>query len=451
MRPLDEIDFKKRAWVPESGWPFEKSHLEEFYKRAQKLCGIEPADFKIDNWDNQNDRRCLPFNKYLIKTVLFKFTKKSDFIDHHLQHISRAKNIKIYIHANVVEIIPDEAANSISSIRIANLAGKTFSVKSKFYIIAAGALETARLLLASNKKLINGIGNEYDIVGRYFMEHPHCRIGFTVPKSEEIYQLTKFYNKVQYVNNIPVIAKIALTANSLTNHNLLNQVIDLSPKIISRAKINRYPLVNSSGVEALKIIKRHGFKFNHFTENFSVAIKDIDNILLALYRKIKTRFFMKFDKSVINTFYLLSVSEQVPNSNSRVILSNEKDALGTHRIKLDWRLTSQDIKSMHKTMNLMDREFQRLGLGKIIIRIYEHLPNDGIRGGWHHLGTTRMHNSPKKGVVDANCKIHNINNLFIAGPSVFPTGGYANPSLTIVALSIRLADYVKAKFKEVGL
>jgi choline dehydrogenase-like flavoprotein len=279
------------------------------------------------------------------------------------------------------------------------------------------------------------------------MEHPHCTIGLTVPPSKGVFHQTRFYNDVQRVSNTPVIAKLCLSESRMRSHRLLNQVIDLTPKVIPQAEISKYPLIDTAGIHALKEIRKHGLRTPQLKHHLGIAAKDAYNIYRAVYRMHKAWLWKIFIKANVNTYHLLSVSEQVPNPNSRVTLTKEKDQLGMQRIALDWQLTAQDMDSIHQTVKHMDDGFRQIGLGKIFIRIYNTLPNPAIRGGWHHMGTTRMHRHPYKGVVDPDCKIHTMQNLYIAGPSVFPTGGYANPSLTVVALAIRLADHIKHNFQ----
>jgi choline dehydrogenase-like flavoprotein len=145
----------------------------------------------------------------------------------------------------------------------------------------------------------------------------------------------------------------------------------------------------------------------------------------------------------IPVFLLNHMAEQAPNPSSRVTLGQERDALGQNRVQLDWHLSPIDIKSMIRAQGIIDEELRHAGLGRLRIELEDETPPGDLHGGWHHMGTTRMHVDPQKGVVDENCKVHGISNLFIAGSSVFPTGGYANPVLTIVALAIRLADHIK--------
>lgn len=144
--------------------------------------------------------------------------------------------------------------------------------------------------------------------------------------------------------------------------------------------------------------------------------------------------------------------EQAPNPESRVKLSSAQDAMGLNQVLLDWKFTKLEKRSALAFIKTIGKEFGRLGLGRVMIRDWLLEDNDewgeDLHGSFHHLGTTRMTDDPKRGVVDRNCRVHGVYNLYIAGGSVFATAGATNPTLTIVALSLRLADHLK---KELGL
>ena len=137
------------------------------------------------------------------------------------------------------------------------------------------------------------------------------------------------------------------------------------------------------------------------------------------------------------------MAEQQPNPDSRVLLGEDKDELGMRRIKLNWQLTDMDIWSIRRAQELLHQECVHAKFGVVEIEMENNRVPAGIHGGYHHMGTTRMHTDPKRGVVDPNCRIHGMSNVYITGAQVFPTVGYANPLLTIVALAIRLADHLK--------
>jgi choline dehydrogenase-like flavoprotein len=154
-------------------------------------------------------------------------------------------------------------------------------------------------------------------------------------------------------------------------------------------------------------------------------------------------------------FHLMTRQEQAPNPDSRVTLSAEKDALGMPRAKLDWRMTELDKRSIRAFYQLLGTEIGRTGMGRVQIRDWllddDRTWPSSISGGWHHMGTTRMHADPRQGVVDVNCRVHGLGNLYVAGSSVYPTAGAANPTLTLVALSLRLSDHLKSTLAASGL
>ena len=441
MRPLDEMDFEERDWVPYSGWPFSKSHLDPFYDRAQTVCKIEPCTYDVEDWEDNEQRPRLPIIGDGAKTVIFKFGSRYPFIRDYIDQIKRAANISVYINANVVEIETAPLNRNITRLHVATLNGKRLWVSAKLFVLAAGTIENARLLLVSNKIQKTGLGNDYDLVGRFFMEHPHCSAGPFIPANQSLFKSTSLYNDIHVVKGTPIIGKVSLSEKIIRRERLLNQVLQLYPRVIPKTFLYRYPIVESESVRALIHMMRRGV--DDFGKQVRIIMKGLDDVCVAAYRNIKSRVLGMVDRERIKVFQLSSMSEQVPNPDSRVMLSDERDSLGMRRVNLDWRLTPYDIQSNIRTLNILDEIFRRSGLGRVYCHLYNEIHSDYIYGGWHHMGTTRMHVDPKKGVVDENCRVHSIPNLFIAGPSVFPTGGYANPSLTIVALAIKLADYIK--------
>ena len=144
---------------------------------------------------------------------------------------------------------------------------------------------------------------------------------------------------------------------------------------------------------------------------------------------------------------LYTRSEQSPNPDSRVTLSDQRDRFGLPRAKLTWRLNSLDKLTVRKSVELIAQEFERLHIGRVtpdrwLVSDDRTWP-DFVRGGYHHLGTTRMGSNPRTSVVNSDCRVHGLANLYVAGSSVFPTGSHVNPTLTITALALRLAQHLK--------
>jgi FAD dependent oxidoreductase len=175
-RPLDEIDFQTREWIPHSGWPFGRAHLEPYYKRAQKICQLGPFNYDAEAWQTQ-DAPSLPLAGGRVITTVFQFSPPTRFGQLYRDEIVHARNISTYLRANVLEIEATKTGKTVTRLRVACLQGNKFWISAKFFILATGGIENARLLLASNKVYAAGLGNQNGIVGRFFMDHVNLDSG----------------------------------------------------------------------------------------------------------------------------------------------------------------------------------------------------------------------------------------------------------------------------------
>jgi len=409
MRPLDEIDFQERSWVPHSGWPFDKSHLDPFYARAQSICQIGPPPPEDGSWveDEKN-----PYITDRVRTAIFRLGPRDAFRGY-CREIIRAQNITTYLHANVTEIESNETAQTVTRVRVACNGGRNFSVSAKWFILASGGIEIPRLLLVSNKTLHAGLGNQNGLVGRFFMEHLHLWSGVYTPSKVGIFNSSGLFRQHK------------------VNGGYIQRNLTLDQKVLCREQ-----LLNHSVIGA-----------RPWPED--VASHGHESIVQAAYNKVRRklrRIRYRINPSSVKVFRLKHMAEQSPNPDSRVILSSDRDTFGMNRVKLDWQISPMDIRSMIRVQEILDAEFRRAGLGHLNVELEGVVPPskpDMIGGGMHHMGTTRMNINSKMGVVNENCQVHGVDNLYIAGPSVFPTAGYANPTITIVALAARLADHIK--------
>ncbi len=448
MRSLDAIDFEEREEVPFSGWPFTKAHIEPYYQRADEILRIGPPTYEVGYWEDKKERPRLPLDEQTVETVIFKFGSKDPFVNEYYDQVINADNIITFLYANVLDIETTETGDTVTRLQAGTFEGNKFWVSAKIAVLAAGGLETPRLLLLSNRVQKKGLGNQHDLVGRFFMEHLHFQSGILIPSRSDFFKRTRLYNSVHQVGNVPIIGKLGLSESTLRREKLLNYSMELLPRTVLERYVQRVSeeLVSSKSVSALKTIKaslKRGAVPNEMGKHLSDIVGGFDEIAVACFRKLSEKLY----KEKTNVFLLAHMTEQVPNPESRVTLGEERDPFGQRRMQLDWRLSSIDVESTCRAQKIIDREIRRTGLGKILFQMDENTPPPRITGGWHHMGTTRMHDDPEKGVVDANSKVHGLSNLYIAGPSVFPTGGYANPCLTIIALAVRLADYLKEQLK----
>lgn len=432
-RPFDDIDFEKRDWVPHSGWPINRRDLDPFYVRAHKVLKLK--DFNYDEsylLEGKSELRVLPL-KGEVKTKLWQFHKPPVRFGHDQKsELTNSKSITVYLHSNVTQIEADESGENISKVHVASIEGHRYFVRAKVFVLASGGIQNPRILLASNGVQKQGLGNQNDLVGRFFMEHPHIhRRGLVMASDAQLYPA--LYNTDSQYNH-GIVGGICPTEELQRKERILNGSITLNPTI-------RY--------------SAHAEMSEGLVDTMSGYLADLADLPGKLYEKAKLKITGK--RTARAPRLVLDVStrqEQTPNPESRVLLSTEKDALGVPRANLQWKLVGLDARTTTTLHKNVAKAFGASNVGRFKLELEENHPDDlanwdpkgsyeGIEGGWHHMGTTRMHEDPKQGVVDANCKIHGINNLYVAGSSVFPTSSFANPTLTLVALAVRLSDHLQ--------
>jgi choline dehydrogenase-like flavoprotein len=442
--PLDPIDFEKRDWIPYSGWPFAKIDLDPFYERAHKVCKLGPYDYKTENWENSRAVR-LPFKSDRVTTTMSQYSPKYPFTHEYREEIDRAHNIKILLYANVTEIETDPTTQSVTRLCVSNFKNRKFWVKAKIIVLATGGLENARLLLASKQHNYSGLGNEYDLVGRFFMDRPIVS-STLIPFSPKLFDQTALYDIYLSKNNAPVMARVMLTENTMRQEQLMNNGAQLFPRPLE------YQSKATLALRDLFLNSKAKRSFKDISTLLRTAIGGGDYILAAGFWAVIRSLpnlrrgdwsYLPYEKKRFSLFEIFYQLEQAPNPNNRVMLSSERDALGQNKTELHWKLNPIDIDNACHVQEIWAEEFAKANLGELqFAKKGEPLKYENP-AMHHHMGTTRMHQDPKQGVVDENCKVHGISNLFIAGSSVFPTSGYANPTLTIIALTIKLADRIK--------
>ena len=444
--PLDEIDFRQRSWMPHSGWPFAKAHLEPFYARAQAVCRLGPFAYGAEAWEMPGSPRLALDGR--LTTGMIQFGSGAVFTAESRAQIERATDITVYLHANVVDIETDEAATSVTRVRVACLQGNKFWAHAKIFVLAAGGIENARLLLLSNKTQKNGLGNQNDLVGRFFMEHPIFSCGRLIPADPQLFNSLELYD-LGLVRDVPVLGKLNFTEQAMDREKLLNIYAMLHPQPHSKApEPPKLPLSSARYAKAFKTVLRR-------LSNAIARVEGQGRADARRARKIRSSTPTWYGWSRLpnkeREFASLEVkiaTEQSPNPSNRVALGMERDRLGLRKVQLHWRWNEADILNNRCAQTILAEEFASARLGRLEITPLgeKGLPTGGTSD--HHMGTTRMHTDPKQGVINENCRVHGISNLFIAGSSVFPTAGCANPTLTIVALAVRLADHVRKSWDQ---
>lgn len=312
-------------------------------------------------------------------------------------YFAQDKNIHIITHATVTDLIQHNS-NSLAHINVVNGQQHSFQVKAKVYVLACGGIGNVKLLLNANGVEKNGVGNTHDQVGRHFMEHPHFQ----------------FFGP-------PALLWLADKNASWLHHDeRYKPTLNFSDKKIREEKLLNFSAQLSQAFE-------DGYKGSG------------SNMYRPNFKNLST-------KNSQGAFYAMAFrAEQKPNPDSRVTLGSERDALGLRRVHLNWQLGDTDKTSLFRSIQLLAEELGKASMGRVRLMLDDNAPWQTMVGGGHLMGTTRMSEKPEDGVVDKNCQMHGKDNLFIAGSSVFATSGVANPTLTLMALSRRLAAHLKDK------
>jgi choline dehydrogenase-like flavoprotein len=445
-RPLDPLDFEPRAWVEESGWPFGISELEPFFPKAHDICQVPSDDYdpgRILGTLAHPRAQALPFDPSRLETTMYRFSPPTRFGQTYREPLRRRDDIHCYLHANVLSIQTDSSARTVTRWAVGTLTGGRFEVAAKHYVLAAGGIENARLLLLSDKVAANGLGNDRDLVGRYFMEHPHTKRQLVVPSRR---LATGIYGEMFHGRGI--MGRMSLPPALQQEERVLNYSANLHAVYVGQDSegwlaLRKAILSLSRSRRCDPFIRLPPYGTKGLSARQVMAmLRQFDKITIAgLMRVFQPNRF-------ISGFVLESKPEQAPNRDSRVTLDGAADAFGLRRVKLDWRMLPIDRYTAVRGEEIVDAEMRRLGVGNLAPLAAAEVEDwpESLEGGWHQLGTTRMHREAAHGVVDPNSRVHGMSNLFITGGSVFPTGGAAPPTLTIVALALRLANHLKRQY-----
>lgn len=433
--PFNDIDFEKRPWISESGWPIKKVDLDPFYKQASGVLNLPNFElFNINSWRNKlvkNSSHFLFEDEAVTPEVCLWATNPINMGLANKKLLENSSNIRVVINANVTEIESSKNFLTVDKLHVCNLNKQRFFVKAKVYVLACGGWENARLLLLSNRHCSSGLGNQHDVVGRYYIEHPKIRLGIIFAATDVL--RSPILLRRQNVRRGTAQLGIRLSDDVQRREKLLNHYILLSPDYPAGMS-EAYDDIRSLGrqLKRLSLADTAKNELTNIISQFGKLTNDIARNYLNLPLPFET-------VSIFNHF------EQMPNAESQITLSSQRDLLGLNKLKIDLRISNEDKYSLIRFHEILGSHLEKLEIGYLT----SDISDEGnfwseLTDSSHHLGTTRMSDDPKKGVVDKHCKVHDINNLYIAGSSVFPTGGHANPTLTIVALALKLADHLKS-------
>lgn len=358
--------------------------------------------------------------------------------------------VRVVTGAVVTDVRTDGDLGAVSSLSCVTPAGRMLSVRAEVHVLAGGGIENARLLLASRSRHTAGLGNAHDHVGRYFMEHPHLDAALVRPADHRVEEDPALWD-VHASRGMAVQRKYGLVPAALEREGLLSSAFYLVPrrpgKVVLPSPDGGLDRRRTAVLRAWRRALRRG----ELPARPWATAGDLVRSLPEAGRYVRTQ--ARAARAVRQGEWLRTaprfmtvrvMSEQVPDALSRVRLGSGRDSFGMPTAELDWRLTELDWRSLARSVHLARPGLRAVFGGQVDSLLDEEL-RPRVTGGSHQMGTTRMSASPRDGVVDPEGRVHGMANLYVAGASVFATGGSANPTLTVVALALRLAGHLRSE------
>jgi choline dehydrogenase-like flavoprotein len=434
---LGNIDLEERDWVPHSGWPISMTDLAPWYQHAERFFRLEGEPYDEQVYRNlgmsapawRGGELCTHFTIYTprvnLGNLFYRYVKENAYI-------------RLLVKANVIEITTEAAGTICTGLRVASLDGKSASVNAAAVVLCGGGIENARLLLLSRSQKKDGLGNDRDLVGRFLQDHPNATTADVYPT--DMRSLHALFS-LQYKGGLRYFPKFSLHRRKQEVERCLNCTSHLV-----------FEQDEDSGFAACREIYRE-VRRSQRPSNVRRKLLNIAADLPGVLQSASS--FLLKGKSPLGKptrVRLQCHAEQQPDRESRVTLSEERDLLGVPKARVHWKVNEAERTTMRVITQSMRDELVRLGLAQVEIDPW--LKDDGqewksrMVDSYHHIGATRMAADQNSGVVDGNCQVFGTRGLYVVGSSVFPTSGYANPTLTIVALSLRLASHIREALQD---
>jgi choline dehydrogenase-like flavoprotein len=435
--PFMVEDFQKREYVNCSGWPISLDDLMPFYKKAETVLGTDPSvDFDYNPWEERKIAEP-GFKVDSLRLFVTKWCKVPNFAIQHGAAIDASNNITLLRNANVVELVPNKENNAVEALKIRSLDGKTGFVHAKYVIAAGGAIETVRLFLVSKKFGAKGLGNENGLVGRYFQDHVSATVGQIIPANRKAFNnlFDPFYKrKFKYFPRLRVSPKFSKKQQALHSSAQVafseqeDSVLGAAKQVFSKLKKKERP-------------------------DFGDIKSLVNPQKLAELAGVMSRWKIgnRGSSPTSGPVWLEIHSEQEPTAESNITLDESFDAFGMPRVRLNWSISELTIKTIRSTAQLVQKEFSEAGIAEVKLEPWvknNSNPHCWLSDVYHQAGGLRMANTADEGVVDSSCQVFGVQNLYVASSAVFPTSSFSNPTMTTIALSIRIADEVSKKLSE---
>jgi choline dehydrogenase-like flavoprotein len=445
--PLDRWDFEARPEIGTPGWPITAADLTPWYDAAQRMCGLGPFDYTPDAWaDPERDCVPLPLAGTGVETSMFQFGPATAFTQDARARLEASPNIHLRTDTQALRLELDPAGERVIGVRVLGPDRQETVLRSHRVVLAAGTIENVRLILDTGRDGGRTPGDDTGLVGRYFMEHPLVRGGLLVtdPGAATIRHLGLYASR--QVAGTWVSGKLTLSEEVLRSEGLPACSALLLPRSAS---------FGTRGSQAVARLRSPSGRAAPVPERLRLALTalgDADSVMRSVRAARGVQ--PSLDRAgwggpeadtSLTVFELLHQTEQAPDWDNRLELTPRRDAHGRSEVALDWRWSELDQDRVGRARDLFAAALEQAGMGTVVQRDWDRGRPRNLGGTHHHLGGLRMGSNPGEGVVDEHCRVHGTDNLFVAGASVFPSGGFANPTLTVVALALRLGAHLAAQ------
>lgn len=427
-RPNDTIDYEGRPELGIPAWPIGKADLDPYVLAASKIVDID-LDVSMDI--ERTARRLGGTAQDLIERETDRLETKTFFLSQHLRFgrflremVRESANLRCVLNLNAVRLEKKEGIDAVAAVEAATTTGRRIRIEAQRFVLAAHAIENAKLLMQSTSFGEAGCGNRFDHVGRYFMEHAHLFASRMVPSARFPHIYDAQFGRVKGLN-----VNLGLSARGMRETGALSYYCRFNPYYSQGAETEgALTLLEKDALEPLSL---------DYVDALGTVLLDLPGATRKSVAKLSRSLAIAHPRY----FTLEHRIEQAPNPSSRVVLSDREDGIGGRHANLDWQLSEIDVRTYHAGQEMVVNELSALGMGRFQVEDIDiAIARERSKGHYHHIGTTRMAANAREGVVDKDLKVFDVANLYVCGSSVFTTAGYSGPTMMIVALSLRLAD-----------
>jgi choline dehydrogenase-like flavoprotein len=437
---LDPIDFEERDWIRNSGWPIGSSTLAPYYERAKTAAQFQKPWIPDDQVPSALGFELPRFSTPGLKPYVWRYAPQGfrrfpDWAKLYGHRLKADPHTHVLLHANLTAIAGADDGSTIDSIDVTSSTNVSMKIKARAFVLCCGGMENVRLLLNAPREILRKV-DESSKLGRYFAQHPRGLTATLRPTPEAAKRLQNLFRVFTRRSGVQYEIGFALSEEAQRRHRLLNA----SAAVYYEASSDSSWKAATNLAAAVRERKLYSGIHRDLVPAMGAAANLARRLLQGSPPLLK-------DPLIT----IIVDVEQEPNAESRVTLSDQLDAFGMRRAKVDWRISEIERTTARHLNGLVGEELHKLGFGRTENAAWltrdTPVREGELYGTYHHIGTTRMSRHPPDGVTNENCRAHGVTNLYFGGCSVFPTGGHANPTLSIVALSIRLADHLRSHLR----